>query len=56
MVGGLMLSQASRSSPACIYIFFDNLAHRFGPKNGQPKPIRATGNLATGRSGQEGQA
>jgi multidrug efflux pump len=37
MVGGLLLSQAlTLYTTPVIYIFFDNLAKRFGPK-GRPK-------------------
>jgi multidrug efflux pump len=38
MVGGLLLSQAlTLYTTPVIYIFFDNLAHRFGHKSGQPE-------------------
>jgi multidrug efflux pump len=38
MVGGLMLSQAlTLFTTPVIYIFFDNLAHRFAPKSNQPE-------------------
>ncbi|MGC1978818.1 MAG: efflux RND transporter permease subunit, partial [Candidatus Sulfotelmatobacter sp.] len=36
MVGGLLLSQAlTLYTTPVIYIFFDNLAHRFGHKGNQ---------------------
>jgi multidrug efflux pump len=38
MVGGLLLSQAlTLYTTPVIYIFFDNLAHRFGAKSNQPE-------------------
>jgi multidrug efflux pump len=38
MVGGLLLSQAlTLYTTPVIYIFFDNLAHRFGPKSNKPE-------------------
>jgi multidrug efflux pump len=38
MVGGLLLSQAlTLYTTPVIYIFFDNLAHRFGNKASQPE-------------------
>jgi multidrug efflux pump len=38
MVGGLLLSQAlTLCTTPVIYIFFDNLAHRFGAKSNQPE-------------------
>ena len=38
MVGGLLLSQAlTLYTTPVIYIFFDNLAHRFAPKSNPPK-------------------
>ncbi len=45
MVGGLLLSQAlTLYTTPVIYIFFDNLAHRFSHKSNQPQ---------TGRAGQQ---
>ena len=41
MVGGLLLSQAlTLYTTPVIYIFFDNLAHRFGRKTKQPQTMR----------------
>jgi multidrug efflux pump len=38
MVGGLLLSQAlTLYTTPVIYIFFDNLAHRFGATSNQPE-------------------
>jgi multidrug efflux pump len=38
MVGGLLLSQVlTLYTTPVIYIFFDNLAHRFAPKSAQPE-------------------
>jgi multidrug efflux pump len=38
MVGGLLLSQAlTLYTTPVIYIFFDNLAHRFAPKSNKPE-------------------
>ena len=38
MVGGLLLSQAlTLYTTPVIYIFFDNLAHRFAPKSKPPE-------------------
>jgi multidrug efflux pump len=38
MVGGLLLSQAlTLYTTPVIYIFFDNLAHRFGNKSKPPE-------------------
>jgi multidrug efflux pump len=38
MVGGLLLSQAlTLYTTPVIYIFFDNLAHRFEKKSNDPK-------------------
>jgi multidrug efflux pump len=48
MVGGLLLSQAlTLFTTPVIYIFFDNLAHRFAPQSSQPE---------TGGAEQEGPA
>ena len=42
MVGGLLLSQAlTLYTTPVIYIFFDNLAQRFGQKSKQPEPGNA---------------
>ena len=39
MVGGLMLSQVlTLYTTPVIYIFFDNLAHRFSRKTAKPHP------------------
>jgi multidrug efflux pump len=58
MVGGLMLSQAlTLFTTPVIYIFFDNLAHRFGPKNSQPENPSAQPEAAPPEGpGQEGPA
>jgi multidrug efflux pump len=38
MVGGLLLSQVlTLYTTPVIYIFFDNLAHRFAPKSNRPE-------------------
>ncbi len=50
MVGGLLLSQAlTLYTTPVIYIFFDNLAQRFGHKSNQPE-------IARNESESEGQA
>jgi multidrug efflux pump len=52
MVGGLLLSQVlTLYTTPVIYIFFDNLAHRFGSKS-KPAEARAT----TGEVEQAGPA
>jgi len=58
MVGGLMLSQAlTLFTTPVIYIFFDNLAHRFAPKNSQPETPSAPPEASPPeRPGQEGPA
>jgi multidrug efflux pump len=44
MVGGLLLSQAlTLYTTPVIYIFFDNLSHRFAHKSGQPENVEAEG-------------
>jgi len=53
MVGGLLLSQAlTLYTTPVIYIFFDNLAHRFGHKSQAPQ----TENTHTGNKDQAGPA
>jgi multidrug efflux pump len=44
MVGGLLLSQVlTLYTTPVIYIFFDNLAHRFGDKSKRAEAPAATG-------------
>jgi multidrug efflux pump len=51
MVGGLLLSQVlTLYTTPVIYIFFDNLAHRFGHKSKRAEDRASTGEAAQGRA------